>query len=120
MKLSKSEVSMTSKQLLHIGMVNSFNVITHKNTFDEILDSSIAVFVHVPDDEIPLDIIHYIMDYFETCEMFEYCSELYDFISDNYNEDGTHKNELCKCNYPLVLGYKGTIRCGLCNNIIRK
>jgi hypothetical protein len=113
-------MKMTSKQLLHVGMVNSFNVITNKNTFEEILDSDVAVFVHVPDKEIPLDIIHYIMDYFEGCEMFEYCSELYDFVSDNYNEDGTLREDLCQCNYPLVLGYKGAIRCGLCNNIIRK
>ena len=113
-------MKMTSKQLLHVGMVNSFNVITNKNTFEEILDSEVAVFVHVPNEGIPLDIIHYIMDYFEDSEMFEYCSELHNFVSDNYNEDGTLREELCQCNHPLVLGYKGIIRCGLCNNVIRK
>jgi hypothetical protein len=113
-------MKMTSKQLLHVGMVNSFNVITNKNTFEEILDSEVAVFVHVPNEGIPLDIIHYIMDYFEDSEMFEYCSELHSFVSDNYNEDGTLREDLCQCNHPLVLGYKGIIRCGLCNNLIRK
>jgi hypothetical protein len=113
-------MKMKSKQLLHLGMVNSFNVITQKNTFEEILDSDVPVFVHVPDKQIPLDIIHYIMDYFEESEMFEYCSELHNFVSDNYNDDGTLREDLCQCNYPLVLGYKGTIRCGLCNNVIKK
>ncbi len=60
---------MTQEQMIHVGMINSFNVITEKNTFEPIAMSEVSLFAHVPDEEVPLQLIQLMMDYFKSFEM---------------------------------------------------
>ena len=106
---------MTQEQMIHVGMINSFNLITERNTLEEIATSDLSLFAHVPDQEIPLELIQLMMDYFESYEMFEYCVELMQYIGLNFNDDGTRKIQLCECPQPVIKNYSKKMYCGLCN-----
>lgn len=110
---------MTQEQRIHIGMVNSFNLITERNTLEEIASSDISLFAHLPDEEIPLDLIRLMMNYFQSFEMFEHCAELMDYMEENFNDDGTRIIDDCICPQPLIEYYSKKSYCGICEKRMR-
>ena len=111
---------MTQEQMIHVGMINSFNLITERNTLEEIGMSDVSLFAHVPDEEIPLELIQLMMDYFQSYDMFENCVDLMEYIALNYNDDGTHISNDCDCPQPTIEKYSRKMYCGKCEKRIRK
>jgi hypothetical protein len=110
---------MNEQQRVHIAMLNSYNLVMENATIDDILDSSIPIFAHVPNENITIDAIEFMIYYFKSHEMFEYCAKLKDFIIENFNDDGTLKDNSCKCELPDIDGYNNKIKCIKCNKIIK-
>jgi hypothetical protein len=111
---------MTQEQMIHVGMINSFNLLTERNTLEEIATSDISLFAHVPDQEVPLELIRLMMDYFESYEMFEYCVDLMEYIANNFNDDGTRIYDGCECPQPVITKYSKKVYCGHCKKRLRK
>ena len=111
---------MNSTQILHIGMLNSYNMITGKATVEQIILSGLYVFAHVPDEEIELEDLELMLTYFKTHEMYEYCVDIVKYMHENFNPDGTYVEDSCECEYPNITEYTTKIKCGECNKRIRK
>lgn len=111
---------MTQEQMIHVGMINSFNLITERNTLEEIATSDLSLFAHIPDEDVPLELIQLMMDYFKSYEMFEYCADLMEFIALNFNDDGTRIENGCECPQPVITKYSKKMFCGECNKRLRK
>lgn len=111
---------MTQEQMIHIGMINSFNLLTERNTFEEIISSDVSLFAHVPDQDIPLDLIQLMMDYFQSFEMFENCVDLMEYIALNFNDDGTRIYDGCECPQPTITKYGKNMTCGVCDKKLKK
>jgi len=111
---------MTEQQQVHIGMINSFNIITERNTIYEVMSSGIGYFAHIPDREPDFETIEDMIRYFSEVEMYEKCIELTLYVEEHFNEDGTEKIESCDCDYPEFDKYDYKIVCNNCGNRIRK
>ena len=111
---------MTQEQMIHVGMINSFNLITERNTLEEIAMSEVSLFAHYPEGEVPLELIQLMMDYFKSFEMFEYCVDLMEYIALNFNDDGTRIIDGCECPQPVITEYSRTMFCGTCSKRLRK
>lgn len=111
---------MTNEQLIHIGMLNSFNVITERNTFEEIMESELSMFAHVPDEIPQYEVLVLMVEYFASFEMFEHCIELKDYINLNYHKDGTPKQIGCECPQPVIKSYSRKMYCGACNKRLKR
>ena len=111
---------MTETQVIHLGLVNSFNLIIGNNTIDEIALSDVNLFAHNPDVEISVNLISMMIEYFQSLEMFEYCLELMTYIALNFNDDGTPTLSQCNCEYPVITKYSRKMICGSCKNRLRK
>ena len=105
---------MTNKQIIHIGMVNSFNLITERNTMDEIQESNLTLFAHTPEEDITIDKIKMIMNYFESIEMYEHCVDLMEYTHLNFDEKGVRIGS-CECEYPVIKRYTKKMSCDHCN-----
>jgi len=110
---------MTGSQVVHIGMLNSYNVLTGKATMSDVINSNVSLFAHVPDEDIDSQFIDLMILYFQDCEMFEHCAELLHFYKENFNDDGTRKGEECECEFPDIKEYTNQIKCSQCKNNIR-
>lgn len=106
---------MNNTQMMHIGMLNSYNVLVGKASIDEIIKSGIGVFAHVPDEEPSLESINFMLFYFKEMEAYEKCAELHAYIENNYNEDGTPKEKVCECEIPEIDEYVPKVKCAICN-----
>lgn len=106
---------MNSTQMTHVGMVNSFNVLMEKVSVDEVINSGIGIFAHVPDEDLALESIKFMIFYFKEIEMYEKCAQLKEYVDKTFNEDGTYKEECCKCDMPEIDEYVPKIKCSLCN-----
>ncbi len=95
-------------------MVNSFNLITERNTLEEIQESNITLFAHSPEDDITYETLKMIIDYFESIEMYEYCSDLIEYLNLNFKENGTRIGS-CECKYPVIKRYSRKVSCDFCN-----
>jgi hypothetical protein len=42
---------MTKEQMIHISMVNSYNVITNRATIEEVTNSGVGIFCHSPEEK---------------------------------------------------------------------
>jgi hypothetical protein len=111
---------MNRDQAVHVGMINSFNLITEKATLEQIVSSGIGVFAHLPEDDIDADNIKFIIYYFQEHEMFEHCAELKEYLEKHYNNDGTPKVQDCECDYPAIVEYTIKMVCGNCNKRLRR
>jgi hypothetical protein len=111
---------MTQEQMIHIGMINSFNLLTERNTLEEIAMSDMSLFAHVPDEEAPIELVDLMIEYFQSYEMFEHCKELMDYIDDNFNEDGIRIQNRCECPQPVITDYSKKMFCGHCNKRLKK
>jgi hypothetical protein len=105
---------MTRQQALHIGMINSFNVITGAATIEEVVNSGIGILAHVPDDD-EVEHIGLMVYYFQEHEMYEYCGILKKYLKDTYNEDGSRKELECECEYPRIGEYVRKMKCLECD-----
>jgi hypothetical protein len=101
-------------------MINSFNVITGRNSFEEILNSDVSLFAHAPEEEPPYELIELMIEYFSSFEMFEKCSELIDYREENYYEDGRIKRSGCECVLPVITTYSKNMYCGKCNKRLKR
>ncbi len=111
---------MTQEQMIHIGMINSFNVITGRNNPEEIMTSAVSLFAHLPDDEPPFELLEMMIEYFSAFEMFEKCFELALIMEEKYTPDGKLKEELCECTLPEIVEYSRNMTCGNCKKKLKK
>jgi len=111
---------MTKDQQVHIGMLNSYNLMMGKTTIDDIIDARVAFFAHQPDEDIEFKNIEFIILYFQELEMFEHCADLKKYLIDNYDADGTPKLKDCDCEYPEITEYKEDMRCSRCDKRLRQ
>lgn len=110
---------MTRQQSLHIGMINSFNIITGNATVGEVENSGIGILVHIPDED-EFGSIGLMISYFKAHEMYEYCSTLDKYVKDTYNEDGSRKWLECECEYPKIGDYVRKMKCLECGQSLRR
>ena len=106
---------MNNTQTVHIGMLNSFNVLTEKATMERIIHSGLAYFAHAPDEESAMRSIEFIISYFKGIEMYEKCAELKEYIDKTFNKDGSYKEKFCECEYPNIEDYRPKPKCSVCN-----
>jgi hypothetical protein len=112
---------MNQKQLLHVAMLNSYNLITHHASYDEIIESPIAMFAHLPDEPLNSINMKMLIGYFEKHEMFENCANLKKVYDSRFKPDGTPKDYECQCDYPEIIRYDyDEVRCAKCNDIITR
>jgi len=111
---------MNKQQTMHVGMMNSYNLIMDKVSIDTVVQSGIGVFAHIPDAEPELNDIQMMIIYFQDHDMYEICSDLVSYIEQNYNDNGCLKGSECDCDYPNIKEYARRMRCGVCNKRIRK
>jgi hypothetical protein len=110
---------MNTQQTIHVAMINSYNVILGYATIEEIVDSGIGVFTHLPEYDVELEVLETMIDYFQEMEMYEYCASLVSFINENWNEDRSKKKIYCECDLPSFDKYEPDIRCRVCNKRIK-
>jgi hypothetical protein len=111
---------MKNEQMIHISMVNSYNVIMGKATIEQVTNSGIGVFCHSPEEKDAMKSIEFMVTYFQNLEMYEKCANLKNYIEETFNSDGTYKDLLCECTYPEIDTYTPTVKCSICNFAIRR
>lgn len=111
---------MKSEQRVHLGMINSFNVITGRATMEQVVSSGLGIFAHYPGHKDELESIEFMIFYFKELEMYERCSELRKYIEENFNEDGTTKIQYCDCENPEIEVYAQKTKCSICKNRLRR
>lgn len=111
---------MTQSQAIHIGMINSYNVLVNKADIQQIVISGIGVFSHSQDEQDAKISIEFMIKYFQDIEMYEKCAELQKYIEETFDEDGRFKVDLCSCEYPDVKVYKPNPQCSVCGSIIKR
>lgn len=106
-------MKMDEKELLQAAMHNSYNVITHKCTIEEVEDDGMPVFVHFPDRDIDKTSIKVMVMYFIMMEEYEKCADLnhvYELLFDE-----KMPSLLCKCDIPQYhLREDDVIECQKC------
>ena len=105
---------MTRQQVVHIGMINSFNIITGAVSLDQVINSGLGVIAHVPEED-ELEFINLMIHYFQEHEFYEYCSVLKKYKEDTYYDDGSLKEQQCDCEYPEIKEYSIKVKCSGCN-----
>lgn len=101
-------------------MINSYNLLMGTATIEQIVQSGLGIFAHVPDEEPTMENVQLIIHYFQDHEMFEHCVDLVKYIEQNFNDDGTSREEDCECIYPSITSYNLKMRCSTCNKRLRK
>jgi hypothetical protein len=111
---------MTDRQRIHVGMVNSYNILTKKAKVMDIIESSIPIFAHIVDHGVKKYEIDLMISYFESIEEYEKCIELKCISQLLFNDDGSEKDiPSCKCDMPSYgTVYDETMFCSRCNNQI--
>lgn len=110
---------MNKEQSIHVGMINSYNLLMERATFDEILTAGLGVFAHIPDEDIDYKNVELIILYFQELQMFEHCAHLKKYLEENYNKDGSFKVEECECYLPEIVQYTNKMKCANCNKRLR-
>lgn len=112
---------MNKKQLVHLAMLNSYNVITGKIDEMVVTETSIPMFAHVPNEELGEKNLSAIIKYFENLEMYEECDELKKEYDLRFDSLGRPKERGCECDYPTILKYNWEqTRCGICKNLLMR
>ena len=111
---------MNNTQAVHVGMLNSFNLIMKNATFSDIIDAGVGVFAHIPDEDVELSDLDLMILYFQEHDMFEHCAELLSYAKDNFNDDGSSKIEDCECEIPYIKKYVPNLKCDVCNKRLRR
>ena len=83
--LTLSERMALEDIIVKVAFNNSFNVITKRKTFEEIVngkneDSSSAIMAHDPEEKMSIQSLENIIKYFLQTEEYEKCAEIRDII----------------------------------------
>lgn len=89
---------MNDKQILHVAMQNSYNVITHKCTIEEVETEGTPFFIHFPDRDIDKASIKIMTMYFIIEEDYEKCEELKNLYELLFQEEMPQL--ICECARP--------------------
>ncbi len=111
---------MKERQVAHIGMINSYNVLTRKARVIDVIESAIPIFAHIVDEDIRKSDIDLIISYFEMIEEYEKCIELKCVSQTLFDENGEPKTmQVCECVMPSYAPkYDDVMICCKCNNPI--
>lgn len=111
---------MKDRQRVHIGMVNSYNVLTRKARVIDVIESPIPIFAHIVDDVLQKSEIDLIIGYFEMIEEYEKCIELKCVSQTLFYDNGEPKEmKQCECLMPSYAPrYDDVMICCKCNNPI--
>lgn len=105
---------MTELQLVHISMVNSYNVLVLNVSMEQIIYSKVGIFSHSIDEIDAKKSIEFMIFYFKEIEMYEYCAELQKYIDDVFDDEGMYNTKVCVCEYPKIDNYTNRIKCKTC------
>lgn len=111
---------MREAQMIHLGMVNSYNVLTEVATVEDVVNSGIGVFAHSLNERDALESIEFMILYFKGLEMYERCNKLKWYIEETFDEDGKYKEPFCQCELPEVLEYTPKVKCATCNMRLKR
>lgn len=104
---------MDERELLQAAMYNSYDVITHKRTIEDIEYDGMPVFVHFPDKGIDKTSLKVMVMYFIMAEEYEICKELTEEYELLFHEKMPPL--LCKCDKPHYhLRDDDVIECEVC------
>ena len=106
---------MKEVQMIHLGMVNSYNVLTEVATVDDVVSSGIGVFAHSLNEHDALESVEFMILYFKGLEMYERCAKLKAYVEETFDEDGKYKEQFCQCELPEVLEYTSKVKCATCS-----
>lgn len=106
---------MKQSQVIHIGMINSYNVLVNKSNVEQIVLSGIGVFAHSEEEKDAKISIEFMIKYFQDIEMYEKCSALQKYIKKTFDNDGKFKEPVCVCEYPDIKQYSPIPKCSVCN-----
>lgn len=108
---------MNEKELLQTAMHNSYNVITHKCTVEDVEYDGVPVFIHFPDKNIDKVSIKVMIMYFIMREEYEKCSDLTNEYELLFHEK--MPTLVCKCDTPdYSLRDDDVIECKKCKTEI--
>lgn len=107
------------EEKLHEAMMNSFNLVTNRITYDDLFNLGKFFLIHLPDEPITQFDLDVMIQYFEDLEMYENCAELKKIQDEQFNDDGIHivweDEEICECKNPKIYDdAEGVIRCKTC------
>ncbi len=100
--------------MIHVGMVNSYQVLVGNATYEQIVSSGFGIFSHTLNEKDAKQSIELMITYFKELEMYERCANLQKYIEETFDEDGFYKEESCSCDYPEIDRYALPIKCSLC------
>lgn len=104
---------MTEQEILEKAMYNSYNVITHKCSIQEVEEEGLPFFIHFPDRDIDKASIKIMVMYFIMQEEYEKCKELSDVYELLFQEE--MPSLLCECKVPQYeMIDEETIECKKC------
>jgi len=108
---------MKEKQFIHIAMLNSFSLITGSVSLTELQISGLPMLVHDPLDDVSIDVINDIIEYFESIEMYEKCAKLKNMYKGRLSNNNYYT---CECDFPIIKKYTEDIRCDTCRKRISR
>lgn len=101
--------------MIHVGMLNSYNVLMGKASVEKIASSGLGIFAHVLEEDKALESVQFMLFYFKELEIYDKCAGLQAYIDITFNKDGTYKEEFCKCDMPDIEEYTTKVKCSICN-----
>ncbi len=101
--------------MVHIGMINSYNVLMGNASVEDIVSSGLGVFAHSPEEESAMKSVEFMVYYFSKHEMYERCNKLKSYIEETFDKDGSYKEECCECDMPEIESYSTKVKCSICN-----
>ena len=113
-------MKMNKEKQKYFSMFNMFNILTSRATYDDIYMSNIPHVYIEPQHNVTFRHINNMINYFEALEMYEQCKELLDFRRDDFNDNGTKKTDIkkCECVTPKVNVYSQYSKCLKCGTRI--
>lgn len=110
-------------------MTNSYKLLTQRETLDNIVKSGLVYFACHPEEGASADELLMMVAYFESKEMYTECKELMDIYNENFNADGSfkedsiefilHDEEFCQCENPIIVEYTEDTCCAICHKPIK-
>lgn len=101
-------------QHLHEAMMNSFNLITNRMTYNDLFKKERSFLVHIPDEPVTDEDLEMMIVYFEHMEMYEECAELKAILDEIEEEE--EEDDSCACKNPTIYDDEdGDIKCKICN-----
>jgi len=109
---------MTDKQLLHIAMENSYNIVTGATTLEDILNTDMIIFCHHPEEPIDYPNLSLMIIYYEKIEHYEKCQKLKEIVDNLFIQNSSIDPNECKCDLPSIKKYATPMVCGSCKKVL--